>query len=94
MTDENKPENPHYKLAKRIDHAREVADTSLNRADHALYQALQGVADAEIYSIERQVHDEVHGIPDPATFASWSEVSRPGTLDWPDEWHGFDPPPD
>jgi hypothetical protein len=81
-------DNPAYRLGKRLDHAREVADTSTNPGDHAHRDALQAVVDAEVYTLERQVHDVIHGVPDPADFESWSQVSQPGTYSWPGEFEG------
>jgi hypothetical protein len=43
---------------------------------------LQGAADAGIYTIERAVHIERHGVPDPVTFAPSRQVSEPGDLDY------------
>jgi hypothetical protein len=85
MTDPDEP-NQAYRLARRIDAARETADTSIDPADHMVKNALQGVADAEIYAIERAAHDLAHGVPSPDDFPPWSAVSEAGTYSWPGEF--------
>jgi hypothetical protein len=66
-------------LKRRIDAAREVADTSIDPVDHALKNALEGVDAAEKYTAKRAKHTREHGTPDPDSFPKWSEVSKPGT---------------
>jgi hypothetical protein len=57
-------DNPNYRLQRRIDHARAKANVSIDPADHMVANALQGVADAEAYRIEREAHDAAHGVAD------------------------------
>ena len=51
-------DNPNYRLQRKIDAARERADVSIDPADHALYHALKGAENAEIYAIERAAHEQ------------------------------------
>src|SRR5262245_29882902 len=47
-----------------------------------LAAAMQGVADADEYAAERDKHTAEHGLPDPASFPRWSEISAPGTEEY------------
>jgi len=75
-------DNPSYNLARRIEAARAEADTSLDPFVHMVKNALQGVADAEIHWISREAHNAAHPAPDPESFPRWSEISKPGELDY------------
>jgi hypothetical protein len=72
-------DNPNYNLQRKIDAARTVADTSIDPADHMVANALQGVADAERYRIERAAHDAAHGPAHTDDLPEWSAVSEPNT---------------
>jgi hypothetical protein len=61
-------DNPHYRLSRRIDAARAKAEISIDPADHALANALQGVAGAQVYALKRAAYTEKHGTPDPDSF--------------------------
>jgi hypothetical protein len=72
-------DNPNLALARRIEAAREIADTSIDPSDHRLVRALEGVESAETYRAEREKYTREHGTADPDSFPKWSEVSEPGT---------------
>jgi hypothetical protein len=72
--------NPDYRLKARIDGARAAADVSVDPTVHALNNALEGVAGAERYRIERDAWTAAHGTADPDSFEPWSAVSKPGEV--------------
>jgi len=75
-------DNPHYHLARRIEAAYDAAERSCDRADFRYFHALNGIATAEVYATEREVHTR--------RFPTWSEASEPGTVE-----HGpFTPAPE
>jgi hypothetical protein len=63
-------------LARRIAEAREIADTSIDRGDHLVKNALEGVESAAKYLAERAKHDAEHGVADTSDLPPWSQVSK------------------
>lgn len=78
-------DNPAYRLHQRIMAARAAADVSIDPSVHMVANALQAVENCEVYRLERQIHDEIHGTPDPSTFPRASEIYPAGSYSWPDE---------